>query len=143
MFETVNASRAEIQNRFRGGILLAPLLLKRPCRGKLQSFMETILEKHLKYLGVFALYLLAASNLFAENDDAESRPIPGQYIVVLKQGHEPSAVFNAHALNPHRVYSHALSGFVAAVPAARLSALKNDPRVAFVEQDLEVSALGQ
>src|SRR5262249_13541995 len=109
--------------------------------------METILEKHLKHLGVFTLCLLAASNLFAENDYAkenhQSRPIPGQYIVVLKQGHEASDVFNAHALNPHRVYSHALNGFVAAVPAARLSSLKNDPRVAFVEQDLEVSALGQ
>src|SRR5512133_3906669 len=40
--------------------------------------------------------------------------IPGQYIVVLKEGADRNDVSRRHALKPHRHYSHALNGFAAA-----------------------------
>jgi subtilisin len=42
-----------------------------------------------------------------------------------------------------RVYSHAIKGFAAAVPAGRLAALRNDPRVAYVEADQVVRLAAQ
>ena len=90
---------------------------------------------------MLALPILAVSNLFGEPQRLIGAT--GQYIVVLKEGVRPAEVANTHALNPHRVYAHALNGFASVIPQARLRALQNDPRVSFVEPDLQVSALGQ
>ncbi len=67
--------------------------------------------------------------------------IPDHYIVVLEGGVEPAAVAADHGLTPVHVYRHALNGFSGVVPSARLAALENDPRVAFVEADLEANAI--
>jgi len=73
----------------------------------------------------------------------ENGKIPGQYIVVLLDDVQPSAVANEiageHGLRLLHVYSHALNGFAAQVPEGRLHALEKDPRVAFVEPDRTVS----
>lgn len=66
--------------------------------------------------------------------------IPGQYIVVLKDGAgSPAdvarALGKAHGLTVGHVYSHALNGFSASVPDAAVARLSKDPRVAYVEQD--------
>ena len=66
-------------------------------------------------------------------------PIPGYYIITLKQGVEPAgaakALAVAHALSVGHVYRHALRGFAARVPDARLQQLRNDPRVETVVAD--------
>lgn len=72
--------------------------------------------------------------------------IPGQHIVVLKDGAEaPGVIANdmkaRHGVAPRHIYSHALRGFSAAIPDARLDAVRNDPRVAYVEPDIEVTAI--
>lgn len=77
-----------------------------------------------------------------------SQPIPGQYIVVLKQsaGHVPdvaSEMARAYGLQLGLTYEHALRGFSAKVPDGRLNALENDPRVDYVEQDGLCYALAQ
>lgn len=46
------------------------------------------------------------------------RAIPGQYIVVLDDGADGSAVARRHGVSPQRVYSTALSGFAARLSAA-------------------------
>jgi subtilisin family serine protease len=71
---------------------------------------------------------------------------PGQgYIVVLKGGSIPSAVAADHAqrlgLQVGFVYSHALKGYSALVPAGSLEALRADARVAYVERDQPVRAV--
>jgi len=66
------------------------------------------------------------------------------YIVVLKPGASPAAVSAEHAVRlgvqVGFVYSQALQGYSALVPAAALDALRNDARVAYVERDQLVRA---
>jgi len=70
---------------------------------------------------------------------------PQGYIVVLKPGTNPAAVAAEHTvrlgLQVGFVYTQALQGYSAFVPAAALDALRNDARVAYVERDQPVRAL--
>jgi subtilisin family serine protease len=75
----------------------------------------------------------------------EERLIPGRYIVVLKDAvDDPAAVareLTGRAGGRLRgVYTAALEGFAAELPARAVERLAADPRVAFVEQDQEVWA---
>jgi hypothetical protein len=79
---------------------------------------------------------------FAEGQE-HGRPIPGHYIVVLKQGVAPGAVVREHGISARFVYDHALNGFAGEVPAGRLLALQNDPRVESVEADLPLIPCSQ
>lgn len=71
----------------------------------------------------------------------------GQFIIVLKDD-VPSAeavakdTARTHGLGLIQVYEHALKGFTAKVPASRLKILARDPRVAFVQPDVEMQAFG-
>lgn len=66
-------------------------------------------------------------------------PIPGFYIVTLKNGVEPAgaakALAAAHGLGVGHVYQHAMRGFSARIPEAKLQHLRNDPRVANIVAD--------
>ncbi len=66
-------------------------------------------------------------------------------IVVLRGGADPAATANDHSArygaDVAHVYTAALRGYAARVPAARLGALASDPRVAFISEDRPVSAL--
>jgi len=70
---------------------------------------------------------------------------PQSYIVVLKPGMDPTLMAAVHSvrlgLQVEFVYTHALQGYAALVPAAALDALRNDARVAYVERDQEVHAV--
>ena len=75
---------------------------------------------------------------------ASSTPIRADdYIVVLKRDAAPEAVAKTHGLARKHTFTHALNGFAGHVPEGRLHALRNDPRVEFIEPDLEVFALAQ
>jgi len=82
------------------------------------------------------------------NAQASSHSIPGQYIVVLKdavaspQG-VASEMVKAKGLTVNAVYSSALKGFAASIPAAQLDNIARDPRVQFISEDREVSAVAQ
>lgn len=74
--------------------------------------------------------------------------VPGQYIVVFQDnaGNTPGlarALARGHGLGLQHVYEFALKGFSATVPAGRLAALARDSRVAYIEQDVVVTANGQ
>src|SRR5436309_3476634 len=72
-----------------------------------------------------------------------SAPIVGEYIVVLKGPARGEEVAQQHGFVARHHYKHALNGFAGHIPEGRLRALQSDPRVEFIEQDIEVHALGQ
>jgi subtilisin family serine protease len=90
----------------------------------------------LSVFSFLAIGLLQGTALAGVPDDG---PIPGRYIVTLKQGVEPAAAAKkmaaAHRLEVGHVYRSALRGFAARVPDARLQQLRNDPRVENVVAD--------
>ncbi|HEX8273384.1 MAG TPA: S8 family serine peptidase [Longimicrobiaceae bacterium] len=67
------------------------------------------------------------------------KSIPGQYIVVLKEGENPRSVAAVAGVSPHFVYTAALDGFSATLNQGQLTALQHNPAVAYIEQDQEVS----
>jgi subtilisin family serine protease len=65
-----------------------------------------------------------------------ARKIPGKYIVVLKQGSgAPAAVAATHGAVPEHVYDRAIKGFAGPLSAPALQQLRNDPAVAYIEED--------
>jgi subtilisin family serine protease len=72
---------------------------------------------------------------------AASRGIGGEYIVVLKEGADPRAAAAVAGIHPKFVYTAAVNGFAAELSEAQLTALRHNPKVAYVEQDQEVRAL--
>jgi len=74
----------------------------------------------------------------------ESKPITNRYIVVFKPAvtdpaAEASSLVRSAGGALHHTYSHALKGFSASLPSNALVAIQNNPRVAYVEQDMTVS----
>lgn len=79
------------------------------------------------------------------------RPVPNEYIVVLNDlaagprgDHSlvPTVASNLRAIYGgavRRTYQHALLGFTVRMPEAAARRLSEDPRVAFVEEDSEIS----
>lgn|GEM_PF-476838 len=66
---------------------------------------------------------------------ANNHEAPGRYIVVLKAGASLDDVARDHGLATGQRYLRALNGFAAEIPAGKLTALKNDPRVRYFEKD--------
>ncbi|HVT45056.1 MAG TPA: S8 family peptidase [Thermoanaerobaculia bacterium] len=91
--------------------------------------------------------LLLVPTLFASNGEIRrnSRAIPDQYIVVLKEGAVadiPAAASDMARMHGGRlgyVYERALQGFSVELSEGRARALAKDPRVAYIEQDSEVT----
>ena len=90
----------------------------------------------------------------------KARVIPDRYIVVLKDeavqsaGQPSGATERAAArvatdmaqgkgLRVSHTYGSALEGFAAEIPAGKLHAVRNDPRVAYVTEDREIRASAQ
>ena len=77
---------------------------------------------------------------------AESRPLTDRYIVVFKRDvANPAAEAANHVraagagAQVHHIYSTALKGFAATLPAAALAGIRNSPAVDYIEQDQTVS----
>ena len=68
----------------------------------------------------------------------QGRIIPGRYIVALRGDATPAAVAARHGATAD-VEFDTFRGFAGAVPAGRLRALQNDPRVRWIEPDRVVS----
>jgi subtilisin family serine protease len=70
-----------------------------------------------------------------------------RYIVVLKNGNQSSTVAKEQAtsrkLKVLNVFGHALRGYAADIPADQLDAVRNDPRVAYVEEDKPITKSAQ
>lgn len=111
-----------------------------------------------KILLVFEAFLLLlvvglySSQVFGRQEgregEREGEKVPGQYIVVFKDGITESnsdlvsdEVASNYGLGLINKYSHTLRGFSANIPASELDAVRNDPRVKFVSEDRIVYAL--
>ena len=74
--------------------------------------------------------------------------VPGAYIVVFKQGQATAdvdgvvnEVSTKHGFTAQFRYKHALRGFAAKLTPVAVEALRNDPRVAYIEQDQMAHAI--
>ncbi|MEJ7790774.1 MAG: S8 family peptidase [Gaiellaceae bacterium] len=97
-----------------------------------------------RYVGVALAAIVTAMMLVPAAGSAEQ---PNRYIVVFKDFAAPEATPLANALahglgtRVERVYEHALKGFVVTLPPGLAKLLAEDPRVAFVEADAEVTTM--
>ncbi|MBM2826655.1 MAG: peptidase and subtilisin kexin sedolisin [Dehalococcoidia bacterium] len=84
-------------------------------------------------IAVVTLFISSMPGMAVGPDVAPT--IPGQYIVLLADGVDPSNVAADHGVAARHSYRAALKGFVGVVPANRLAALQSDPRVRLVEPE--------
>src|SRR5215210_10660 len=87
-----------------------------------------------------AALLVACGAGFAQGQPTQYGGEENRFIVVLEDDvSSPNDVADAHARRygaaVTNVYSHALNGYAAKVPEQGVQGIRNDPRVAFVEQD--------
>jgi subtilisin family serine protease len=113
--------------------------------------MATQLKSTLFTLSLLSVGVLQLSAVLAQppldspaRAFGQSRPIPGQYIVVFKDTvgdvqTEASALARHHGGQMKHVYTHALKGFSVSLTDAAVQAMKNNPNVAYIEQDQTVS----
>ncbi|HEX2093018.1 MAG TPA: S8 family peptidase [Longimicrobiaceae bacterium] len=79
----------------------------------------------------------ASAPVLAASENGQG--IPGQYIVVLKDGADPRSVAAVAGVSPKYIYTAALNGFAGALNAGQLNALQHNPSVAYIEQDQVMS----
>src|SRR5665811_1673404 len=84
----------------------------------------------------------AGSQGASQPAQAPAQTIPGRYIVVVKTGVNPAAVAKSHGVGRDFTYTDALRGFAGPASAGQAKGLAGDPRVASVEPDRIVRALG-
>lgn len=80
----------------------------------------------------------------AANAYGVSKPIAGRYIVVFtsdvtQPAQEAASMLRGLNATLHHTFSNAIKGFAASIPAGALSALQNNPKVDYIEQDQTVS----
>ena len=95
-----------------------------------------------------AALLMACGAAFAQAQPPQNAAEEKRFIVVLEDDvSSPRSVADAHARRygaaVTNVYSHALNGYAAKVPEQGVQGIRNDPRVAFVEQDYVQHAADQ
>jgi aqualysin 1 len=61
----------------------------------------------------------------------------GGYIVVLREGANPTSVAAVAGVRPRSVYTAALTGFAAQLNQGQLNALRHNPAVAYIEPDAQ------
>lgn len=99
-------------------------------------------------LALLSLLALAACSDQTTTPTAGTPSIPlpsvspdGGYIVVLREGANPTSVAAVAGIHPRRVYTAALNGFVAQLSAGQLNALRRNPNVAYVEPDAQAQLM--
>ena len=103
------------------------------------------MKRSLTLLLVLAMSLTAIGFVSAQGNGANSSGV-ASHIIVFNDSMLPDAVPDfaaANNLQVERQYRFALNGIAATIPAGRLNALQNDPRVAFIEENLEVQIVAQ
>jgi subtilisin family serine protease len=90
--------------------------------------------------GMLLSVLVTGQALVGQVVDAPQQE-KGNYIVVLNSEADPGEIVKAHGLKAHGIYRAGFKGFAAQVSAGGLSALQQDPQVAFIEPDQQVLAV--
>ena len=71
---------------------------------------------------------------------AAGRGIPGEYVVVLNEGANPTAVAAAAGVQPQQAWTAALTGFAARLSPGQVTALRHHPGVAWLEENQVLEA---
>ena len=103
------------------------------------------MKRSLTLFLVLALSLTAIGFVSAQGNGANNSGV-ASHIIVFNDSMLPDAVPDfaaANNLQVERQYRFALNGMAATIPAGRLNALQNDPRVAFVEENQVVQIAAQ
>jgi subtilisin family serine protease len=89
-----------------------------------------------------ALVLTVCAALWAVPASAQQagEAIPGRYIVVVEDGHDPANVARGEKARNRHVFRSALNGFSATLDAGQVRDLRRSGRVAYVEPDRVVTA---
>lgn len=119
--------------------------------GRISLIIRSMYKKSLfslLFLLALSILVITISQIAPVNAQPGNDHIPGKYIVVLKDSTpNPNQVANemakTHGLGVDQVYEHALKGFAATIPDARLEAVKKDTRVDFVSDDREVTTFAK
>lgn len=82
----------------------------------------------------------AGSNKPAPVYSVNGNEIDGSYVVVLKDGADPTSVAAVAGIRPNYVYTAALNGFAAELNQGQLNALQHNPNVDYIEPDQEFTA---
>ncbi len=95
-------------------------------------------------LNTLLFLILTTALIFGSSGYVQAASVNGEaYIIVFKDTVNPAVeapgLAKVYELQTGFIYQHALKGMSAVVPAGRLEALKHDPRVAYVVEDLERS----
>lgn len=107
--------------------------------------MKKYIKAGLAVLAVSAMYMYGINVSVADRESSDNDKVPGQYIVVFSDDVEDvdgavDGLESAHGLGHLQTYKHAIKGFAATVPDAKLDLIKKDPRVKFVSEDRVVHA---
>src|SRR5437016_1553685 len=89
------------------------------------------------------LAFMSTAVIRVSGEEVQPYAIPGRYIVVLKHGHQPADVATKHGVKARHVFSHALHGFAAEIPAEQLETLRQDPRIESIEPELQLFSSAQ
>jgi subtilisin family serine protease len=71
---------------------------------------------------------------------APGRGIDGEYVVVLREGANPTAVAAVAGVQPRQAWTDALTGFAARLTQGQVTALRHHPDVEYVEQNQVLNA---
>lgn len=98
--------------------------------------------------GMVAAMFVVCGAVLAQAQPSKAVGPPDRYIVVLKKGaSDPGRAANGMArrygLGGGPVYSHALKGFSAVIPNERVTAVRADERVEYVEPDKTYAVVAQ
>lgn len=109
-----------------GSVLLVAVLVLSGCSDR-SSVVGTTEDQQISLAPLF-------------KSSAGQNQVPDEYIVVFKESVRDvpavaSEMARAHGLALGFVYQHAVKGYSATIPAARLAAVRSDARVAYVEPD--------
>ena len=67
-------------------------------------------------------------------------PIKDSYVIVLREGADPTSVAAVAGIRPNHVYTAVLNGFSATLNEGQLNALRHNPSVDYIEPDQEFTA---
>ncbi len=107
--------------------------------------MKNIVKASLVLFALSAVYAYGISYTAATKETSANNKIPGQYIVVFNDNVENvdeavDKIEKTHGLGHLQTYKHAMKGFAASIPDAKLAGIKSDSRVKFISEDRVVHA---
>jgi len=113
---------------------------------KLGRIMLTLFTISIIAVGTIGFSTLAFANQnISQSEQSNSNPdiIPGKYIIILKDDVSPQEILKKYGVGKIHQYEHAFNGLAITASDNQISALKSDPRVAYIENDALVRASAQ